>query len=122
MRLENIYEAALIFVTILTLILQMYAFCVMLLKSPKSMSEYGKLLAFITAWDMIFNIFLGFGITPGLFFPAPGMYFTGFAQDIYKAFGYTSARICVGCLNYETKIVQSSIDLDLMLLKMYRQL
>ncbi|KAE9548644.1 hypothetical protein FO519_008146 [Halicephalobus sp. NKZ332] len=95
MRVNNFYEGTLMFITVITLIIQTYAFFVMLLKSPKSMSEYGKLLAYVTAWDMLFNIILGFGIAPGLFFPAPGMYFNGLAQDIYQAFGYDSARICL---------------------------
>lgn len=67
----------------------------MLFKSPKTMSEYGKLLAYITVWDMIFGIVLGIIFAPGLFFPVPGLILNGLADNLANIYGHNVNRIVV---------------------------
>ena len=100
MRLTNTYEVILLFLTLLTLLVQIYALYLMWFKSPKNMSEYGKLLAYITIWDVVFNILLGLVMAPGLFFPVPGMYFTGLGEEISRLLGQETTRVLTAMFLY----------------------
>ena len=95
MRVANFYEGVLLFLTCLTIVVQMYSIFMMLFKSPKNMSEYGKLLAYVTLWDLIFGVVLGIIFAPGLFFPVPGMILNGLGDNLANIYGYDVNRIVV---------------------------
>lgn len=77
------------------MVFQVYGIYIMWAKSPKPMEEYGKILASLTIFDLVFTFVLGIFFAPALFFPVPGMYITGIGEDLAKALGHEVNKICV---------------------------
>lgn len=58
------YEMLLVFITVITLLLQCYVFFIVQFKSPLCMQSYRYYLNIVIIYDMLFSVFFGIILQP----------------------------------------------------------
>lgn len=94
----NLYEISLVFITIITLLIQGYVLLMVHMvqfKSPSSMLTYRYYLNTVIVWDMLFSFFFGILLQP---VPITETIIVGVRGFIYH-FGYLGMHTVVG-FNY----------------------
>uniref|UniRef100_A0A914QA74 G-protein coupled receptors family 1 profile domain-containing protein n=1 Tax=Panagrolaimus davidi TaxID=227884 RepID=A0A914QA74_9BILA len=103
MLVEELYDIALVSVTLTSSFSQLYTLALIIWVTPKSMSQYRYFLGLYTFMDLAYSFWIGIVVTPRFFFPGTGCIVQGLARDLFYIFNDNFGQ------KYGEAVIRSSV-------------